>query len=359
MGRERILVINPGSTSTKIALFQGEKKIFEETLRHSREEITGFDGVSGQFDFRRRALVGLLREKGVGLNSLAAVVGRGGFLRPIEGGTYEVTVGMADELREGARGEHASNLGAPLAMEIGRAAGIPAYIVDPVVVDELQPLARVSGMAGVVRRSAFHALNQKAVARRAAKDLGSSYLDLNLIVAHLGGGISVGIHSRGRVIDVNNALDGDGPFAPERSGGVPVGDLIRICFSGELTEKELKGRVSGGGGLVGYLGTNDAQEVEKYIAAGNEKARLYYEAMAYQIAKEIGAGTTVVKGQMDAIVLTGGLAHSKMLTGWIKERVNFLAPVLIYPGEGEMKALAQGALRVLRGEEEARVYEMD
>ncbi|NLP18928.1 MAG: butyrate kinase [Firmicutes bacterium] len=359
MAKEGILVINPGSTSTKIALFQGETMIFEEILRHSMEEIASFGGVSGQFDFRRRALEGLLKEKDVELDSLAAVVGRGGFLRPIEGGTYKVTPAMVAELREGAQGEHASNLGGPLAMEVGRAAGIPAYIVDPVVVDELGPLARVTGMAGIVRRSAFHALNQKAVARRAAKDLGSRYQDLNLIVAHLGGGISVGVHSRGRVIDVNNALDGDGPFAPERSGGVPVGDLISLCFSGELTEKEIKRRVVGGGGLVGYLATNDAREVEKLIEAGNEKAQLYYEAMAYQIAKEIGAGATVLKGQLDAIVLTGGIAHSKILTGWIHDRISFLAPVLIYPGEGEMEALAQGALRVLRGEEEARVYEKD
>ena len=359
MSKEGILVINPGSTSTKVALYRGEEMVFTETLRHSIEEIASFAGVSEQFVFRLRAIEELLAQKGVKVNTLAAIVGRGGFLKPIKGGTYEVTPAMVAELLEGVRGEHASNLGAPLAMELGQAAGIPAYIVDPVVVDEFEPLARVSGMAGLERRSAFHALNQKAVARRAARDLAAEYGEINLIVAHLGGGISVGVHRQGKVIDVNNALDGDGPFAPERSGGVPVGDLLRLCFSGRFTKKEIHHRVVGGGGLAGYLGTNDAREVEGLIQSGDERAQLYYEAMAYQVAKEIGAGATVLKGQLDAIVLTGGIAHSKMLTGWIRERVGFLASVLIYPGEDEMEALTQGALRVLRGEEKAKVYKVD
>jgi butyrate kinase len=356
MAKERILVINPGSTSTKIALFQGEELVFAETLHHSSKELGTCKRVIDQFPLRRRALETFLQEKKIDLESLAAVVGRGGVLTPVVGGTYTVNREMITELREAPRGEHASNLGALLANEIAAAVGIPAYIVDPVVVDELEPLARVTGMAGIKRRSIFHALNQKAVARRAAKELGRSYTEVNLVVAHLGGGISVGVHSNGRVIDVNNALDGDGPFSPERSGGVPAGDLIRLCFSGKLTEREIYRNIVGGGGLVGYLGTNDAREIEERINKGEEEAQFYYEAMAYQIAKEIGAASTVLKGQLDAIVLTGGLAHSNLLTGWIRERVNFLAPVLIYPGEGELEALAQGALRVLRGEEKAKLY---
>ncbi|HHW92777.1 MAG TPA: butyrate kinase, partial [Firmicutes bacterium] len=347
---------NPGSTSTKIALFQGEELVFAETLHHSSKELGTCKRVIDQFPLRRRALETFLQEKKIDLESLAAVVGRGGVLTPVVGGTYTVNREMITELREAPRGEHASNLGALLANEIAAAVGIPAYIVDPVVVDELEPLARVTGMAGIKRRSIFHALNQKAVARRAAKELGRSYTEVNLVVAHLGGGISVGVHSNGRVIDVNNALDGDGPFSPERSGGVPAGDLIRLCFSGKLTEREIYRNIVGGGGLVGYLGTNDAREIEERINKGEEEAQFYYEAMAYQIAKEIGAASTVLMGQLDAIVLTGGLAHSNLLTGWIRERVNFLAPVLIYPGERELEALAQGALRVLRGEEKAKLY---
>ncbi|HHW55278.1 MAG: butyrate kinase [bacterium] len=356
MAKERILVINPGSTSTKIALFQGEDLLFAETLHHSSQELGTCRRVIDQLPLRWRSLENFLQEKRIDLGSLAAVVGRGGVLAPVEGGTYIVNREMVTELREAPRGDHASNLGALLANEIATKVGIPAYIVDPVVVDELEPIARVSGMAGINRRSIFHALNQKAVARRAARELGRSYTEMNLLVAHLGGGISVGVHSNGRVIDVNNALDGDGPFSPERSGSVPVGDLVRLCFSGKLTEREIYRNIVGGGGLVGYLGSNDAREIEERINQGEEEARFYYEAMAYQIAKEIGAAATVVKGDVDAIVLTGGLAHSSMLTAWIRDRVSFLAPVLIYPGEGELEALVQGALRVLRGEEKAKVY---
>ncbi|HHY36631.1 MAG TPA: butyrate kinase [Firmicutes bacterium] len=356
MAKERVLVINPGSTSTKIALFAGEELVFAETLHHSSQELGTCKRVIDQFPFRRQALENFLQEKKIDPHSLAAVVGRGGVLAPVEGGTYLVNEEMLAELREAPRGEHASNLGALLAHEIAAAAGIPAYIVDPVVVDELEPIARVSGMPGIKRRSIFHALNQKAVARRAARELGRTYTEVNLIVAHLGGGISVGVHSNGRVIDVNNALDGDGPFSPERSGSVPVGDLVRLCFSGKLTEREIYRNIVGGGGLVGYLGTNDAREIEERINNGEEVARFYFEAMAYQVAKEIGAAATVVKGEVDAIVLTGGLAHSTMLTGWIRERIGFLAPVFLYPGEGELEALAQGALRVLRGEEQAKLY---
>jgi butyrate kinase len=263
---------------------------------------------------------------------------------------------MVEDLRMGLLGQHASNLGGILAREIASQLNIPAFIVDPVVVDEMEEVARLSGMPDIERISIFHALNQKAVARRAARDLGKSYEEANLIVAHLGGGISVGAHKKGRVVDVNNALDGEGPFSPERAGGLPAEGLLKLCFSGKYTMDEIKKKMVGKGGLVAYLKTNDAREVEKMIEEGNKEAELIYRAMAYQIAKEIGNCAAVLCGQVDAIVLTGGIAHSKMLTGWIKERVEFISQVMTYPGEDEMSALAEGGLRVLRGEEKAKEY---
>ncbi|MFZ5942796.1 MAG: butyrate kinase [Bacillota bacterium] len=355
MSMYRILVINPGSTSTKIAVYENEKAILELTLRHSNEELANYNKVADQFDFRKALIIDALKQKGIGIESLDCVVGRGGLLKPIAGGTYLVNSRMKKDLINAAK-EHASNLGALIAAEIADSIDIPAFIVDPVVVDELEPLARISGNPELERISIFHALNQKAVARRAAKELGKGYAECNFIVAHMGGGVSVGAHKKGRVIDVNNALDGDGPFAPERSGGVPVGGLIKLCFSGEKTESEIYKEVVGKGGLVAYLGTNDAREVEEMIAQGNEKARLVYEAMAYQIAKEIGSCAAVLKGQIDAIVLTGGIAYSPVFVQWVTERVEFLGPVLVYPGEGEMEALASGGVRVLKREEAAKAY---
>lgn len=352
----RILAINPGSTSTKIAIYDNEKPVFEEVLRHSNEEIANFDKIFDQYEFRKNVILQTLNEKGINLTKLAAVVGRGGLLKPIPGGTYLVDEQMLEDLKVGVLGEHASNLGGVLAYEIANQLNIPAYIVDPVVVDEMDDIARISGMPEIERKSIFHALNQKAVARRAAKESGKRYDEVNYIVAHLGGGISVGAHEKGRVIDVNNALDGEGPFSPERSGGLPVGDLVKLCFSGKYTHAEIKKLIKGNGGLVAYLGTNDAREVVKMIEAGNQQAKLIYQAMAYQVAKEIGACSAVLKGKVDGIILTGGIAYDKEFVQWIKESVEFIAPVLIYPGEDEMIALVEGGLRVLRKEESPKTY---
>jgi butyrate kinase len=359
----RLLVINPGSTSTKVAVYEDEQPLFVETLHHSSQEIGAFSHILDQYGFRLKLILDLLRARQISLTSFSAVVGRGGLLRPIPGGTYRVNKKMVAELRNRHKErEHASSLGALLAFEVADQAHVPAFIVDPVCVDEFDDLARVSGLPEVERRSLSHALNLKAVARRAAQELGRPYPELNLVVVHLGGGISVTAHRRGRMVDVNQALDGTGPFAPERSGGLPVGDLVRMCYGVDpyegldLTYEEMFKKLAGRGGLVAHLGTNNAVEVEQRIAAGDEQARLIYEAMAYQIAKEIGAMATVLSGVLDAIVITGGAAHSELLLGWIKERVAWIAPVLVYPGEDEMLALALGALRVLKGEETARDY---
>jgi len=353
----RVLTINPGSTSTKVALYEDEHLLFVQTIYHSAEEIAAFPHIADQYAFRRDAVLSLLDEHGIKPGSLDAVVGRGGILRPVPSGTYRVNERMLDELRHPKEREHASNLGAIIADEIARRAGIPAFIVDPVCVDEFDDIARISGLPEIERRSLSHALNLKAAARRAARELGKRYDEVNLVVAHLGGGISVSPHRRGRMVDVNQALDGTGPFAPERAGGLPVGDVIRLCYSGKYTYEEMFKKIAGRGGLVAHLGTNDSRQVERrIIEEGDEHARLIYQAMAYQIAKEIGLMATVLKGDVDAIVLTGGLARSEMLVNWIVERVAWIALVMIYPGEDEMLAMAQGALRVLRGEEEARDY---
>ncbi|RDU35185.1 butyrate kinase [Neobacillus piezotolerans] len=352
----RILVINPGSTSTKIGIFDNERPVLEKTIRHESETITSFESIIDQYAFRKETILETLDNEGINLSKLSAVCGRGGLLRPIEGGTYSVNSAMLEDLRNGYSGQHASNLGGIIAHEIAMGLNIPAFIVDPVVVDELENLARVSGFSLIERKSIFHALNQKAVARRVAKELGKSYFDLNLIVVHMGGGITVGAHKGGRVIDVNNGLHGDGPFSPERAGTVPVGDLVSLCFSGEYFRDEIMKKLVGQGGLIGYLGTSDAVQVEKMIEKGNGKAKLVYEAMAYQVAKEIGAASAVLAGKVDAIILTGGLAYGKSFVKSITERINWISDVIVQPGENELQALAEGALRVLRGEEEAKVY---
>ena len=352
----KILVINPGSTSTKVALFSDEELVFEEKIGHSNEELAVFSKIIDQYGFRKDIILNFLKEKGIDLSTLAAVVGRGGLLRPLPSGTYRVNEKMLEDLRKGKYGEHASNLGGIIAYGIAEEVSIPAYIVDPVVVDEMEPLARISGMPEIPRISIFHALNQKAIARQAALALGKKYEEANFIVAHLGGGISVGVHCQGKVIDVNNALNGEGPFSPERSGGVPVGALVDLCFSGKFTQEEIRKKITGQGGLVAYLNTNEVREVLKRREQGDEKAKLILEAMAYQVAKEIGAGTTVLKGQVDAIILTGGIAYSPELVNMVKERISFLALILVYPGGEEMLALAKGVLRVLRGEEEEKIY---
>lgn len=352
----RVLAINPGSTSTKIGVFASEKPIITVTLRHAPEDLTRFKTLFDQYSFRKKAILDTLDQEGINLTRLDAVVARGGLLRPIPGGTYIVTEQMIADLRSGKYGVHASNLGAIIAQEIANQLHIPAYIVDPVVVDELEPIARISGIPEIERRSIFHALNQKAVARTIAKKNGTHYEKVNYIVCHMGGGITVGAHFKGRVVDVNNGLNGEGPFSPERSGSVPVGDLTALCISGKFSSEEIKKKIVGNGGLMGYLGTSDAVEVEKRIAAGDQQAKLVYEAMAYQIAKEIGSAATVLKGQVDAIILTGGLAYSEVFTSKIKERVKWIAPIFVVPGENELQALVDGALRVIRGEEKAKKY---
>lgn len=352
----KILAINPGSTSTKISVFNGEELIFDKVLRHSSEEISQYKKVSDQFEFRKNVIEEALKEGEVKLEGLDAIVGRGGLLKPIKGGTYTVNEAMINDLKVGVLGEHASNLGGIIAKQIGDEINSPSYIVDPVVVDELNDVARISGIPELSRKSIFHALNQKATARRAAKEMSKEYSKCNFIVAHMGGGISVGAHKNGRVIDVANALDGEGPFSPERSGGLPVGDLVDMCFSGKYTQDEIKKKIKGNGGLVGYLNTNDVREVEEKISSGDRKAKLIHEAMLYQVCKEIGSCAAVLKGDVDAILLTGGIAYSKLSTDMIKERVKFIADVRVYPGEDEMIALVQGGLRVLNKEEEAQTY---
>ncbi|RLQ98294.1 butyrate kinase [Falsibacillus albus] len=352
----RILVINPGSTSTKIGVFDNEKDIFEKTIRHEADEINTFESIIDQYEFRKNTILAALDEEGINISKLSAVCGRGGLLRPIEGGTYPVNEAMLEDLKIGFSGQHASNLGGIIAYEIAAGLNIPSYIVDPVVVDELADIARISGFSSIERKSIFHALNQKAVARRVAKQLGRRYEDLNLIVTHMGGGITVGAHLNGRVVDVNNGLHGDGPFSPERAGTVPAGDLVSLCYSGDYYRDEIMKKLVGQGGLVGYLGTNDAVKVEKMIADGDQNAKMIYDAMAYQIAKEIGSASAVLEGKVDAIILTGGLAYGKDFVQEISKRINWIADVIIQPGENELQALAEGALRVLQGEEEEKVY---
>ncbi len=354
--RFRILAINPGSTSTKIAVFDDETQLVESNLTHSAEDLAEYESIADQYPLRKRVILEFLRDHEIEPASIAAVVGRGGLLHPIAGGTYEVNERMVSDLQVGVLGEHASNLGGIIASEIAGELGVPAYIVDPVVVDELEEVARVAGIPELSRTSIFHALNQKAVARRAAAERGGRYEQLNFIVAHLGGGTTVGAHRRGRVIDVNDGLNGDGPFTPERSGGLPALKLLKLALSGEHDAGWLKKRIKGNGGLVAHLGTNDAREVQKRIDAGDREAALVFEAMAYQVAKEIGSMATVLEGRVDAILLTGGVAHNEQFCRWIEDRVAFIAPVEVYPGENEMRALAEGALRVLRGAEEAQRY---
>lgn len=352
----RILAINPGSTSTKIGVFNDERMILEETIRHEQKALSKYHNIIDQCSFRKEVILESLDKNNMNLSKLDAVVGRGGLLRPIEGGTYMVNEQMLTDLKKGQFGQHASNLGGIIAHEIASQLNIHAYIVDPVVVDELEPIARISGFPDFERKSIFHALNQKAVARRVAEELGKKYEELSLVVVHMGGGITVGCHKNGRVIDVNNGLHGEGPFSPERAGTVPAGDLVSLCFSGEYYADEIMKKIVGHGGLVGYLGTNDAVEVENRIAKGDEKAELVYDAMAYQIAKEIGAAATVLHGNIDAIILTGGLAYGTEFVKKITDRVDWICKIIVKPGENELQALAEGALRVLRKEEPVKKY---
>ncbi|MCI8694392.1 MAG: butyrate kinase [Lachnospiraceae bacterium] len=350
------LIINPGSTSTKIGVFEDETLLFEETLRHSTEEIAQFANIVDQKDFRKKIITDLLESKNFDIKSLNVVVGRGGMLKPIPGGTYAVSEELLADLKAGVQGQHASNLGGILAKEIGDSIGAPSYIVDPVVVDELMPIARYSGVPELPRVSIFHALNQKAVAKRYARETGKAYESLRLIVVHMGGGVSVGAHENGKVIDVFNALDGDGAFSPERAGGVPNGALIKMCFSGKYTEKEVYGKMVGKGGFNAYLGTNDMREVTRMANEGDEKAIEAKQAFLLQVAKDIGSMACVLKGKVDQIIVTGGIAYGADVVAALKDYAEWIAPFTVYPGEDELLALAQGALRVLKGEEEAKTY---
>lgn len=350
------LIINPGSTSTKIGVFEDETLLFEETLRHSTEEIASYASIVDQKDFRKDIIVNLLDSKNFDIKSLDVIVGRGGMLKPIPGGTYAVTDDLLEDLKIGKQGQHASNLGGILAREIGDSIGVPSYIVDPVVVDELEDVARFSGVPELPRTSVFHALNQKAVAKRYAKETGKAYDSLNLVVVHMGGGVSVGAHKQGKIVDVFNALDGDGAFSPERAGAVPVGALVKMCFSGEYTEKEVYKKLVGNGGFNAYLGTNDMRDVEKMANEGNEKAILLRAAFIQQVAKDMGAMACVLNGKVDQIIVTGGIAYDKGVVAGLKEKCEWMAPFTVYPGEDELLALAQGALRVMNGEEEAMKY---
>ena len=349
------LIINPGSTSTKIGVFEDETLLFEETLRHTTEEIAQYDLIVDQKDFRKEIILNLFKEKNFDISTLDMIVGRGGMLKPIPGGTYAVTDDLLHDLMIGKQGQHASNLGGILAKEIGDSIGKPSFIVDPVVVDELMPIARYSGVPELARTSVFHALNQKAVAKRYAKEIGKAYNSLNLIVVHMGGGVSVGAHMNGKVVDVFNALDGDGAFSPERAGAASSGALIKMCFSGKYTEKEVYKKFVGNGGFNAYLGTNDMREVEK-LAATDPKAKEVRDAFVFQVCKNIGSMATVLSGKVDQIIVTGGIAYNKAVDEDIKARVEFIAPVTVYPGEDELLALVQGGLRVLNGEEEAQTY---
>ncbi len=375
MGKKyRIMVINPGSTHDEVSIFDGEDELYHSSVRYSVDDLKDFEdkNVTSQYDFRKKKIKSSLQEKGIDLNDIDAVIGRGGLLHPIPGGVFNVNQAMVDDLVEAKYGDHPCNLGAILANAVGRTFGKPAYIADSVVVDEMWPLSRYSGMPENPRKSIFHCLNQKRVARLAAKELGKDYNDCKLIVMHAGGGVTVGAHVNGKIVDVNNGLDGDGPFTPQRSGGVPAGGLAKICFSGKVTPDEIKMKLSRKGGLRAYLGTSDVQIITRYIKGEPlpekhnldvenvtpEKAKETLEAMCYQIAREIGALAAAMKGEVDAIVLTGGVMYdNEFCVPWIKERVQWISKILIYPGGDEMRALRDAAARVLNGEEVPQDYE--
>lgn len=354
---EKILAINPGSTSTKIAVYDGRKQAFLKSIKHDQEKLRSFEHTADQFTFRKEMIVNEVRDAGFDLSQFNIIVGRGGLLKPIPGGVYEVNEAMIWELNHPVS-EHESNLGGLIAHEIAKeiGPGVKAIIVDPICVDELEDIARISGMPEIPRKSIFHALNQRAVARTFARETGRKYEDLDLIVVHMGGGVTVGSHHHGVIVDVNNGLNGEGAMTPERTGSLPVGQLTELCYSGKYTRAEMMKKIKGQGGFSGYLGTNDVQEIECRIKDHDEYALLIFRAMAYQVAKEIGAASTVLKGNVDAILLTGGVAHSNRMVELITERIKHLGPVRVYPGEGEMEALALNAYLVLTGELKVKQY---
>jgi len=355
---QKILVINPGSTSTKVAVYNNRNQVFLKNIRHDLDTMKQFEKVADQFEFRKQAILKEVSDAGLDVTKINIVVGRGGMMKPMAGGVYEVNEKMLHDLRHPV-GEHESNLGGLIAFEIAKEIDhdVKAIIVDPICVDEMEEIARISGMPELPRKSIFHALNQRAVARTFANEIGKKYNEINVIVAHMGGGVSVGIHKKGRVIDVNNGLNGEGPMTPERTGSLPVGQLVELCYSGKYTKQEMMKKVKGMGGFCAYLGTNDVPGIEKMIHEGDQYAKLIFEAMAYQVAKEIGAATTVLEGEFDAILLTGGVAYSTMMTNSIIKRIKHLGPIRIFPGEGEMEALAMNGYLVLQNEIEVKEYE--
>ncbi len=352
-----ILAINPGSTSTKISIFEEKKEIFTKTLRHSSEELAPYATVIDQYQFRKDTISAALKENNINQDEIVAIVGRGGLLRPIASGVYEVNEEMISDLSSGKYGEHASNLGGIIANAMAKEIeGCRAFIADPVVVDELCDEARISGHPLFPRKSIFHALNQKAIAKQYAAEVGKNYNELNLIVVHMGGGTSIGAHSNGKVIDVNDALNGDGPFSPERSGSLTALDVAKVCFSGKYSYDDVKKMISGKGGLVAHLDTNSFYEVELRMAKGDEKAIKITDAFLFQVAKSIGAEAAALSGKVDAILLTGGVAYGKEMMQQLSDMVKFIAPVKVYPGEDEMGALAMNGLAVLQGTEEVKKY---
>lgn len=354
--RKRILAINPGSTSTKIAVYEGNKVLFLKKIQHSVEDLSKFDKIFDQFDFRKNIIIKELTDAGIELNFFDGIIGRGGIIKPMEGGVYPVNEKMIYDLQH-PMGEHVANLGGVIAFELSKLSpGCHAFIADPPCVDEMEPIAKVTGIPEITRISLLHALNQKAVARRYAKENGKKYEELNLIVAHMGGGTSVGAHRKGRIIDTNNGLNGDGPFAPERAGNVPSDQLVNMCFSGKYTADEIHKKICGKAGLVAHLGTNNTIEIENRVLKGDKHADLIYSAMAYQVSKEIGAMSTVLMGEVDAIILTGGVANCGPFVKLIKQRIQHIAPIIVYPGEDEMLALATIGLSVLEGEIKAKEY---
>jgi len=347
----KILSINPGSTSTKFAVYEDETLICLHTIRHSVKDLKHFKTLFDQYEFRKNMMLDYLRNDGIDLSDLSAVVGRGGMVHPLESGVYTVNDRMILDLKSPHTAEHASNLGGVIALEIAEnIVGCEAFIADPIVVDEYEDVARISGLPQIPRKSQFHALNHKAIARKYAAASGTSYEELKLVVAHLGGGISVAAHKFGKVIDSNQGLDGYGPFSPERAGTLDAGQLVDLCFSGKFTQDEIRKMLVGNGGLMAHLGVNDQIKAEQKAESGDAHAKLILEAMAYNVAKEIGAMLAVLQGKTDAVILTGGIAHSKFIVEYIKHMISPMAKVVVYPGEDEMEALAMSGLRVLRGE---------
>lgn len=355
---KRILAINPGATSTKVAIFEGSEQIFLKNIKHSTEELSQFKTIADQYEFRKNVILSTLESENINLHEIAIVMGRGGLVKPLKSGVYKINDLMLEHLKMGYSGQHACNLGGLIADSIAKSIGLEAaYIADPVMVDEMQEIARITGHPDFERQSIFHALNHKAIARMYAKENNKKYEELNLIVAHMGGGVSVGAHQKGQVIDVNQALDGEGPFSPERSGTLPMNQFLKACFSGKYTKEDMQKMLVGKGGYVGYFGSNDAYAVEKAAIAGDPKAELLEEAFAYQVAKQIGENAVVLKGQVDAIILTGGIAYGKPVVKRIEKYVSWIAPVAVFPGEDEMAAMALNANMILNNEIEVQTYE--